>query len=337
MMTGKLLIDNSDAYLDFGVYVENGALKQLIQYPSFKTIESTDWPDEDGEEYDLTAPVLDTRILQISFCISNVRYAEDFFDTLSQGAYHDFSVPALGRTWKLRMTTNGSFASHVTLGKITLTFADDFPKVPTATPLDFGESGVVQFGYELDGVDMSQFGAHILQGSHNDLRKAPQVKQNLTIKTKGTAGVKYDAEEVHFKSKDVSLNLLIKTPTVADFWERYDALFATLLQPQTRKLYVEETNTEYECFYSKQSVQSFHILAGGGIWCQFSLTLKFISCRPVNSYMFLATEDNDWVVTEDENRARIIIRPRSGISYLIMQSGEFVMTEDGNSRIYTNN
>ncbi len=89
MMTGKLLIDNSDAYLDFGVYVENGALKQLIQYPSFKTIESTDWPDEDGEEYDLTAPVLDTRILQISFCISNVRYAEDFFDTLSQGAYHD--------------------------------------------------------------------------------------------------------------------------------------------------------------------------------------------------------------------------------------------------------
>lgn len=336
-MTGRLLIDNSDAYLDFGVYVEDGDLRQLIQYPSFKTIESTDWPDEDGEEYDLTAPVLDTRTLQVSFCISNVRYAEDLFDCLSQGAYHDFYVPALGRTWKLRMTTNGSFSSHVTLGKLTLTFADDFPQVPTVSPLDFGESGVVQFGYELDGVDMSQFGAYILQGSNNDLRKAPQVKQNLTIKAKGSAGVIYDAQEVYFKPKDVTLNVLIKTSNVEDFWERYDALFAALLQPETRKFYVEETNAEYECFYNKQSVQSLHLLPDGGVWCQFSLTLKFVSCRPVNSYMFLATESDDWVVSEDDNMARIIIRPRSGITYLIMQSGEFIMTEDGNSRIYTNN
>lgn len=337
MMKGKLLIDNSDAYLDFGVYIEDGELGQLIQFPQFKTIESTDWPDEDGEEFDLTAPVLDTRTLQISFCITNVRYAEDLFDSLSQGAYHTFNVPALNKTWKLRMTTNGSFSSHVTLGKLTLTFADDFPVVPTALPLDFGESGVVQFGYELDGVDMSQFGAYILQGSHNDLRKAPQVKQNLTIKAKGVAGVTYDGQEVYFKPKDVTLNVLIKTPTVATFWERYNALFATLFKPEVRKFYVEETNAEYECFYNKMSVQNFYLSPDGGVWCKFSLTLKFVSCRPVNSYMFLATEDDDWVVTEDDNKARIIIRPRSGISYLIMQSGEFVMTEDGNSRIYTNN
>lgn len=336
-MIGKLFIDGSDAYADFGVYVEDGGLAQLVQYPSFKTIESIDWPDEDGEEFDLTAPVLDTRTLQIPFGISNVRYAEDLFDALSQGAYHEFKVPALNKTWKLRMTTNGLFASHVTLGKLTLTFADDFPEVPIASPLDFGESGVTQFGYELDGIDLSQFGAYILKGSHDDLRKAPQVKQNLSITTKGIAGMTYDGEEVYFKPKDVTLNILIKTASSQEFWERYDALFATLLQPELRKFYDENTNAEFECFYDKQNVQSFHLLPNGGVWCEFALTLKFVSCRPVNSYMYLATEDDNWVVTEDSNMARIIIRPRSGISYLIMQSGEFVITEDGNSRIYTNN
>lgn len=306
MMKGKLLIDNIDAYIDFGVYVEDGELGQLIQFPSFKTIDSTDWPDEDGEEYDLTAPVLDTRTLQIAFCVSNVRYAEDLFDCLSQGAYHEFKVPVLGKAWKLRMTTNGSFSSHLSLGKLTLTFADDFPLVPTASPLDFGKSGVVQFGYELDGVDMSRFGAYILRGSHNDLRKAPQVKQNLTINTKNSAGVNYDAEEVYFKPKDVTLNVLIKTSTVAEFWERYNALFAALLKPEVRKFYVKETNAEYECFYSKESVQNFHLSPDGSVWCQFALTLKFVSCRPGNYYMFLTSEDGNWILTEEE-KSHIII------------------------------
>ena len=337
MMQGKLYIDGSDAYLDFGIYVEDNGYAQLVQYPAFKKIDSTNWPDEDGEEYDLISPLLDTRTLQITFAISNVRYAEDLFDTLSQGAYHIFKVPALGnKEWKLRMTTNGSFASHVTLGKLTLTFADDFPAVPTGSSLDFGESGVIQWGYELDGTDLSQFGAYVLKGSHNDLRKAPQTKTNLTINTKAKEGATYDAQEVYFKPKDVSLKMLIKTSSITDFWLRYDAFFAALIKAEVRKLYVEETNAEYECFYSKQSVSRLNINQDGSVWCEFTLTLKFVSCRPVNSYMFLASEADDWIITED-GLARIIIRPRSGISYLVMQTGEYTVTEDGNSRIYMNN
>ena len=68
-MTGRLFIDDNDAYTDYGVYVEDNGLCGLIQFPAFKTPDSTDWPDEDGEEYDLTAPLLDTRTFQISFAI----------------------------------------------------------------------------------------------------------------------------------------------------------------------------------------------------------------------------------------------------------------------------
>lgn len=307
MMKGRLYIDGNDAYTDYGVYVEDNGLCGLIQFPAFKKIDSTDWLDEDGEEYDLTAPLLDTRTFQLSFAIHNVRYAQDLFYALSQGAYHDFHVPALGRTWKLRMTTNGSFSSHITLGKLTLTFADDFPLVPTGDALDFGKSGVVQVGYELDGYDMSQFGAYILKGSLNDLRKSPQVKTNLEIKSKYTTSVIYDAEVVHFKPKDVSFNLLLKTSTVAEFWERYDALFSVLLQPELHKFVYKETEAVYECFYSKQNITRFFVEDNGGIWCEFTLTLKFVSCRPATSYMYLVTQDNDYITTEDG--IKVIIRP----------------------------
>lgn len=307
MMRGRLFIDGNDAYTDYGVYVEDNGLCGLIQFPAFKKIDSTDWLDEDGEEYDLTAPLLDTRTFQLSFAIHNVRYAQDLFYDLSQGAYHDFHVPALGRTWKLRMTSNGAFSSFVTFGKFTLNFVDDYPTIPKGTPLEVGKSGIIQGGYELDGFDMSQFGAYILKGSLNDLRKSPQVKTNLEIKSNYITSVIYDAEVVHFKPKDVSFNLLIKTSTVAEFWERYDALFSVLLQPELHKFVYKETEAVYECFYSKQNITRFFVEDNGGIWCEFTLTLKFVSCRPATSYMFLVTQDNDYITTEDG--IKVIIRP----------------------------
>ena len=79
-MKNLLFIDGRDAYVEYGIFVEQYGYKQLIQFPSFKKLESTDWPEEDGIEVDLTATKLDTRRLQIQFCISNVRYAEDLFD-----------------------------------------------------------------------------------------------------------------------------------------------------------------------------------------------------------------------------------------------------------------
>ena len=45
---GKLFIDGKDALLVYGVFVENGGYKSLIQMPSFKKISTTEWPEYDG-------------------------------------------------------------------------------------------------------------------------------------------------------------------------------------------------------------------------------------------------------------------------------------------------
>lgn len=330
-MKNKLFIDGHDAFTEFGIFVEQGGYKQIIQFPAFKTPTSTEWLDEDGIEIDLESPELDTRTLQIQFCIVNIRYAEDLFDELSIGAYHTFEFPELKRTYKLRMTQNGSFKSKIKLGKLTLTFADDFPVVPSGNYYPLGKSDIRQIGYEVDGIDMSQFGAYVLDGTDDSIRQAATVKSNLTISTRDIAGVIYDSSDVYFKSKDVTLKCLINCTGIDEFWRRYNALFAVLLDADERRFYYAALGNEYQCYYKSMSVSKFDILRNNRVWCEFSVTLTIIDYRPVGQYMLLAHEDFALVEVENENNPTFIrIRPKRGISLIVHERGEFLTIDSAN-------
>ena len=60
-MIGKLYIDGYDAYAAFGVFVVEGGYDSLVAFPPMKSIESNNWAEEDGEEFDLSAPTLRSR------------------------------------------------------------------------------------------------------------------------------------------------------------------------------------------------------------------------------------------------------------------------------------
>ena len=274
-MKNLLFIDGKDAFIEYGVFVEQYGYKQLIQFASFKKIDITDWPDENGSEADLTDPKLDTRSLQIQFCITNIRYAEDLFDKLSISAYHTFEFRQLGKSYKLRMTSNGTFKSFFKLGKLTLSFSDDFPIVPTGTHYALGKSGIRQIGIEIDGIDISQFGSFVLDGSEDNIRKAANMKDALKISSTSSAGVIFDASALRFKSKDVTLKLLIDAPSIAEFWNRYNGLFAVILQSGTRNFYYAQLGNEYECYYKNMSVSKFDILRSGKVWCEYSVSFVF--------------------------------------------------------------
>lgn len=332
-MKNKLFIDGRDAFIEYGVFVEQNGFKQLIQFAAFKKIDTTDWPEEDGIEADLTEPKLDTRTLQIQFCITNTRYAEDLFDELSIGAYHTFEFREIKKTYRLRMTQNGSFSSLIKLGKLTLTFSDDFPVIPTGTHYDLDKSDIRQIGFEIDGIDFSQFGAYVLKGSEDNIRKSAGTKGNLKISTKNNAGVIYDSSAVSFKSKDVTLKLLIDAPDIDEFWTRYNGLFAVVLQPETRNFYYAALGNEYDCYYKSMSVSKFDILRSGKVWCEFSIALTFVNYRPVGQYMLLAHEDFALVeVLQNGEPTLIRIRPKRGISLLVHQGGEYVIVDNGNDQ-----
>lgn len=64
-MIGKFNIDGIDAYERFGVFISDAGLVSLLQYPPLKKVDSNDWPEEDGEEFDLSEPTLDTKTVQV--------------------------------------------------------------------------------------------------------------------------------------------------------------------------------------------------------------------------------------------------------------------------------
>ena len=338
---GKLLIDGIDAFTEYGVSVARYGLKQVIQMPAFKKVDTTEWPDENGSEVDLTSPVLDTRTLQIDFNINNVRYAEDLFDELSQNSYHTFYFADLKKTYRLRLTQNGKFSSLIKLGTLTLTFADDFPEVPsTGNYYQLGTNEVREVGYEIDGLDFSQFGAWVLKDTDNNIRKAANVRENLKVSTKDAAGVIYDGTQSYFKTKDVQVKLLIDAPDIDVFWRRWNALYNVLLQPESRVLYFNELGTEYDCYYKSCSVSKFDILPNGKVWCEFSVTLTFIDYRPTGQYMLLAHEDFDLVEVLVDGVATLIrIRPKRGISILAHERGQYVIVDlnGDDTTIYINN
>lgn len=301
---GKLFVDGRDAMLEYGIFVEKGGYKGVVQMPQFKTIEKIEWEEYDGEEADLTSPVLDAKSVTIPFCITNVRFAEDLFAALCDKAYHTFVFSDLKREYRLRMTSVGSFSSLLKLGKLQLTFSDDFPPTPIAQPYELGQSGIKQLGYVIDGIDFSQFGSHILKGTDESIRKAPNIRPALNISHKTEAGLVYDEIAVpRFKAKDITVKLLIRCSDIDEFWKRYGSLFAVLTKNESRVLYFPKLDAEYECYYKSCNVQKFEITPSGRVWCEFDVVLCCISSRPRTTYCVLIAEDGSLIITEPKEAA----------------------------------
>ena len=338
-LAGRLIIDGVDAYNNYGLYVKDEGLNSLIQMPKFKTIDTNDWHEEHGVEADLSDPVLDARQVSLAFYITSRDWAEDFFADLSDGSYHEFHFPRLGRTYVLRMVSNGTFNNYVNTSRsqLTLTFAEDNPTAPTmpdGMPLPYGQSGINQNGYEIDGADLSQFGIYVVQGTDSTIYKAASVKDNLRVSLKGRHGVEYDPLNVRFKTRDITLHLHIKTATIAEFWAKWDALFATLMQPEEREFYFNTLGNYYNCYYKSNSVSKF-LFRDDMVWCDFTVVLTCLDFRAITDWLLLASEAGDYIITEDG--ARIRVRPRTGLALLITQDGQFVTSEDGNYYICINN
>ena len=305
----KLFIDGLDAMVEYGVFVERNGYRQLIQQPVFKKIDQTEWPEFDGVEADVAAPLLDARQFQIQFCIKNVRWAEDLFLKLSDGVYHDFDFKEVDMRVNLRLVSNGAFSSYIRLGKMTLTFADDFPSGLKGEPYELGESEVVQRGYTIDDIDFSQFGMYVLKGTDDSIRKAPNVRENLKITAKNMSGASYDSNgDVHWRAKDMTLKLFVRAADLEEFWERYGALYQVLMSPGLHTFTFSPIDTEYHCFYKSNSVSRFEILTSGKVWCEFSVVMTVTDWHPVTSWLLLETEGEELVITEGNINYTITIR-----------------------------
>lgn len=271
-MRGQLYIDGRDAYSQFGVFITKGGYDELLAYAPLKKVHSVDWQEEDGEEFDLWSPVLDSRELSIPFAMQGAECDPGaFIASLSDQAYHSFEFRAIGRTHRLRLVSQAGLKLGRRLGMFALRFADDFPlegyayEAPASALCD-------QADYQIDGVRLSRYGVCVLEASSEQIVKMPAVKKNLLRNIESQAGVIYDDAVVRFQTKEVKITCLMRARTLSGFWRNYDALLFDLTRPGERQFAAHRV--EYACYYKNCSTMEF--AQAGGVWFKFSLGLVFI-------------------------------------------------------------
>ncbi len=302
-MTGRFLIDGIDAYAEFGVFVADTGLLALLQYPSLKKVNSVDWHEEDGEEFDLSAPVLDAKTVQIKFGAHKVNRVGGFIEALSDMSYHDFEFVSLGRAFRLRLVDQQALVVLPTWQTFSLQLADYFPLEGYDYQAPISRYGKTT-GYEIDGIDLGQYDVQVLEGSLAEVLKSPAVKQNLLRNIGSKSGAIYDGEVVTFKTKDVKINLVMMASNFEDFWRNYDAFLYDLTRSDERKLYVDSTGLEYPCYYKNCTSTKFVIIKGK-IWFVFSITLVFTSFRVGDDDYLLASENSELFVLEEDDETFI--------------------------------
>ena len=300
-MQGQLYIDGHDAFTEYGVYIVDEGLNDLIAMPPLKPVVTNDWQEEDGVEADLLSPKLNTKDVQLKVA---VRESYSSFVTmislLSDGAYHTFDFASIQRSYTLRLVsvTESSRVGDFALMNIKL--ADDFPlNGYTYAPPVRTVAG--DDGYTLDGTPLSEYGIRILKGSLAEVAKTPDAKTNLLRNIKVLSGAIYDPQTVTLKAKEVKLYGLMTAPDIATLWRNWDALLYDLTRPNERTLYVSEIEQEFEMYYKSCRVTNFY--PTDKIWLEFMLTLVFTHNLRLDDGVLLATEDGGIVVTQNADTA----------------------------------
>lgn len=278
-MNERLYIDDIDVYATYGVYVVEGGWNELVAFPPLKDYDSNDWQEEDGIEADLSSPVLDTHEVSIKFAFGTAEQLISFVELLADGAYHEFNCVSIWRSYKLRMTQQPSLVLANLIGSATIKFADDFP-LRDYSYVAPSSSVTASSDYQLDGVNFTNYGVRILQGSLANVVRSAEVKENLLRNIDTVAGATYDGETVTYKAKDVTLNCLMRAESLDELWQNWDALLYDLVQPEARQFYVDDLSQTFSCCYKSCSVSNF--FPEDKIWLEFTLTLTFLSDFRIN-------------------------------------------------------
>ena len=297
-MKDNCYIDNVSTCNQFGVWVTRGGYSDLLAFPAMRDPDYTDWPEHDGIEVDLSAPRLEEKTVDITFFASDQFRKMDFIGGLAADGYRTLSIPALNRTWQLRLADHPANRHYNTASEFTLRFIEDNPVRPINSDLPDPGLQVVSSAYELDGINIADYGV-IVQSARESVMKSAAAKTNLTRKISTVDGQVYDTTDLKYKQKEVSFKCLLKAATIANMWQCYDAFLEALIQPEERQLYIEYLEDMYSCYYKKTS--SWRVLSIAAPLMEFTLTLVFTDFRIDSVEFLLATEQNELIITESDD------------------------------------
>ena len=262
-------INTIDIQATYHTYLLDGNYKDLLCFPPLKKLNSNDWAEYYGKEYDTDDPQLDTFSFSLSFISKSDQY-DAFISFLSAQTYNDFLFEELGKYFRLRFV--GVRKAKKEEGYITYeaTFANDNPLqgYTYTAPNDT----LPPSGFTIDNIDLSKYGIYLLEENESNLLKSYEVKEHLTTTSNTIMGVQYAEYPNVFKERTLELLCYIKQP-INSFWKLYEALLYNLSQQGERT--INAFGSTFKAIYQKASVKEV-LLTKDTLRVEFTLFLVVV-------------------------------------------------------------
>lgn len=294
-MAERLYIDGVDVFATFGAYPTE--VSGLLTWATFKTIQTTDWPDEDGVEASLSNPKLNAASHTLNVVVRNNKIG-DFMEFIYSSHQHSFQIPSIGYDKKLRIVGCSDMDAARSLGMVTLLLSEDTPLegYTYQNPLSTIGQAHLKGIFRLDGRDITDYGCGLLVGANKAFRSYPNIKEGLVQSTSDTNGIIADkGASILGQSRQVKVSLLLRASTIEEFWRNYNALYYDITQPGARELELVG-EIPVECYYQSMNIQAFSAprFAGDIVWMKLGIT--FSTTQPI---CVLMAEGDELIISED--------------------------------------
>lgn len=253
-------INNINIQTTYSTYLLDSNYKDILCFPPLKKLNSNDWAEYYGKEYDTTTPVLDTQQYTLTFISKATHYAP-FITFLTAQTYNDFHFEELGKTFRLRFVSAQKAKTEEGYITTDITLANDTPLqgyTYTAPNASLPPSGFI-----IDGIDIAKYGIYILEETQNSLLPTYEVKEHLTINSTAISGVQYAQHANQFKERTLELHCYISQP-ISTFWQLYEALLYNLTKQGERTINIPPSfggaGGGLNAIYQKASVKNVFLI-----------------------------------------------------------------------------
>lgn len=262
-------INNIDIQANYHTHLLDSNYKDLLCFPPLKKLNSNEWAEYYGKEYDSDDPQLDTLSFSLSFISKSNQY-DAFISFLSAQTYNDFHFEELNKSFRLRFV--GVRKAKKEQGYIIYeaTFANDNPLqgYTYTAPNDT----LPPSGFTIDTIDLSKYGIYLLEENESNLLKSYEVKEHLTTNSSTISGVQYAEYPNMFKERTLELLCYMKQPTDR-FWKLYEALLYNLSQRGERIF--NAFGSTFKAIYQKANVKEV-LLTNDTLRVEFTISLVVV-------------------------------------------------------------
>lgn len=122
---------------------------------------------------------------------------------------------------------------------------------------------------KINDVDISIYGATLLDGSYNSLLTPGTLKKYLENTSRESDGTQVLVDNPRHAERTISLKFLIKGNSKDDFQTKYNS-FINVIMSGWVNLYVSELKTTYRLLYASGSSYAHYMLRA----CQLTITFR---------------------------------------------------------------